>query len=208
MTDTIAGAYITGGIALTVSLVAAGSSLWNNSKTGKNAVQIEEVKARLSHGQVVTSTQWTAEFHSYQAIWKGMVAARTLADKLVTREDEVSKLGFPAEYLADPARIEIAKALLPKFVHAGTELLLAIHENAPFYPANIREAANDTHCSVKQLTDKYLLNFAQLTQGVLLSKDKHFIAETNTILLAIFEGVDLVESLIRDRLAAVTVTDL
>src|ERR1035441_4502696 len=62
------------------------------------------------------STQWNAEFKSYQDIWKGMVAIRTLAMKIVLREDELVGLGLPIEYLASAGRAEIRKELIQKFV--------------------------------------------------------------------------------------------
>ena len=72
-------AFITAGASLIVALIAGVIAVWNNSKTNKNAGDIEELKgavnrdlerlkAKLSHGQAVSSTQWNTEFAAYQAI--------------------------------------------------------------------------------------------------------------------------------------------
>ena len=146
------------------------------------------------------STQWNAEFKSYQDIWKGMVAIRTLAMKIVLREDELVGLGLPIEYLASAGRTEIRKELIQKFVEATKALLLAIHESAPFYPEPIRQAANNTHQAAKALFD-----WQMRALGQFVAEDDQFAKESKVLLLAIVEGVDSVESLIRDRLADVEV---
>jgi hypothetical protein len=90
MTDTATGALIAAGASLIVALLSGAITLRNGSKTNENSLGIQDLKgavdrdlerlrAKLSHGQIVNSTQWNAEFSSYQAIWKGMVAVRTLA---------------------------------------------------------------------------------------------------------------------------------
>jgi hypothetical protein len=83
-----------------------------------------------------------------------MVAVRTLATKVVLREDELIELGLPSDYLASGDRVTIRKALASKFVEAAQGLLLSVHDNAPFYPAPIRKAANDTHGAAKDLIDQ------------------------------------------------------
>ena len=96
---------------LIVALLSGAITLRNGSKTYENSLGIQDLKgavdrdlerlrAKLSYGQIVSSTQWNAEFSSYQAIWKGMVAVRTLATKIVLREDELIELGLPSDYLA------------------------------------------------------------------------------------------------------------
>jgi hypothetical protein len=111
MTDTATGALIAAGASLIVTLLSGAITLRNGSKTNENSLGTQDLKgavhrdlersrAKLSHGQIVSSTQWNAEFSSYQAIWKGMVAVRTLATKIVLREDELIELGLPSDYLA------------------------------------------------------------------------------------------------------------
>jgi len=211
MTDATTGALITAGTSLIVALASGGFVLWNSNRTTENSLEIqrlrgtvdgdlEKLRARLSHGQTISSTQWNAEFKSYQDIWKAMVAIRTQAMKIVLREDELVGLGLPSEYLASAGRVEIRKGLIQTFVEASKSLLVAIHVNAPFYPKQIREAANNTHQAAKALFDKQLGALAQF-----VDEDEQFARESKLLLQAIVEGVDLVESLIRDRLAAVEV---
>lgn len=218
MLDTAAAALFTASGSLIVAVISGGISLWNRRRTNENSTGIESLrgaigrdlerlKAKLTHGQLVSSTQWNAEFTAYQAIWKGMVEVRTLAQKIVLRENELVKLGVHAEYLASSARVDIKKGLLEKLVNAGKDLLIAIHDNAPFYPSPIREVANHTHQKVTDLLDQQMSAFVQLNNGVDVSTDPKFIAESRDLMLAIIEGTDRVESLIRDRLAAVRVVN-
>jgi hypothetical protein len=76
---------------LIVALLSGAITLRNGSKTYENSLGIQDLKgavdrdlerlrAKLSHGQIVSSTQWNAEFSSYQAIWKGMASARFSAE--------------------------------------------------------------------------------------------------------------------------------
>ena len=137
-----------------------------------------------------------------------MVAIRTLATKLVFRESELIGFGMPDGYLASADRTKIRKELVHKFVEAAQTLLLAIHDNAPFYPSPIREAANNTHGAVKALIDKHLTALTtQFAEGTDVTVDEQFITDSKALLQAIIEGVDLVESLIRERLAAVQVVN-
>jgi len=207
MTDTATAALITAGASMIVAILSGGIALWNRSKTDAVDRDLERLRAKLSHGQIIISTQWSAEFSSYQAIWKGMVAVRPLATKIVEREAELTDLGLPGDYLATANRFEIRKDLIRKFIEAAQNLLLAIHDNAPFYPAPIRNAANDTHGAAKNLIDKHLSALIHIAEGVDVTKSEQFIAESQTILRSIVEGVDHVESLIRDRLAAVEVVN-
>jgi hypothetical protein len=165
---------------------------------------LEKLKAKLSHGQIVSSTQWNAEFASYQSIWKAMVAVRTLAQNVVLRESELIDLGLPGVFLPSINKVEIRKRLIQNFMEASQGLLLAVHDNAPFYPALIREAANGTQGAARQLIDKHLTALTHLANGNDI-ENQEFTAESETLLLAIFDGVDRVESLIRDRLSAVEV---
>jgi hypothetical protein len=135
-----------------------------------------------------------------------MVAVRTLAQKVVLRESELMDLGLSDEYLASVDRVGIRQKLLQNFVDASQGLLLAVHDNAPFYPAPIREAANGTQEAAKQLIDKHLTALTHLVNGRDV-QNQQFNAENEALLLGIVEGVDRVESLIRDRLAAVEVVN-
>jgi hypothetical protein len=217
MTDAETAALITAVASLIVALISGGFSLRNRSKTDSNSAEIERLKgaverdlerlkAKLSHGQLISSTQWNAEFSAYQAIWKGMVAVRILAVKIVRREGELADLGLHADYLASPERLKILKSLIEKFVRAAKDLLSAIQDNAPFYPAPIREAANGTQGAAKELFDKQLKAITHVLKGNDAEHEK-LRTECEPILRTILEGVDLVESLIRERLAAVEVVN-
>ena len=209
----------TAALALIVALISGVISLWNRRKTDTNTVDIEGIKgslnrdlarlnAKLSHGQLISSTQWNAEFSAYQAIWKEMVAVRTLADKVVLREGELVDLGLPSDYLASVDRAPIRMSLLKEFVEAAKRLLVAIHNNAPFYPAPIRETANDTHRVARDLFAKYLSAFtSQTVPEVDVTVAAQFTRESKALLLALVEGVDRVEVLIFERLAAIQVVN-
>lgn len=210
--------FITAGVSLIVAVVAGGIALWNGRKTNQASLKLqslkgdvdrdlEKLKAKLSHGQIINSTQWSAEFSSYQAIWKAMVAVRTQAFKIMEREKELIALGLPDDFLVSSPRAEIRKELMAAFVRALKDLLWAIHENAPFYPAPIREAANETQSAAKDFADKHLKLFTHEARGIDLTKDDEFVTETSIILRTIVKGVDTVESLIRARLADVRVVD-
>lgn len=219
MTDAVTLALITSSASLVVAFLSGWFTRRNSRKTDDNSLAIqdlkgavdrdlERLKAKLSHGQLINSTQWNAEFSSYQTVWKGMVAIRTLATKLVFRESELIGFGMPDGYLASADRTKIRKELVHKFVEAAQTLLLAIHDNAPFYPSPIREAANNTHGAVKALIDKHLTALTtQFAEGTDVTVDEQFITDSKALLQAIIEGVDLVESLIRERLAAVQVVN-
>lgn len=218
MTDASTTALVAAGASLIAALLSGGFTLWNSGRINANSLDLESLKgavdrdleklrAKLAHGQTISSTQWNAEFTSYQAIWKAMVAVRTLANKIVLREGELIDLGLHDEYLASAARVEIRKDLIRKFTEASQGLLLAVHDNAPFYPAEIREVANETHGAAKDLIDKNLSAITHLLKGVDVTVSEEFSTESKTLFRAIAEGVDRVEYLIRARLAAVEVAN-
>lgn len=138
--------------------------------------EIERMKARLGHGQVVSATQWNAEFSSYQAIWKALVAVRAQATKIVFRESELIEIGLPDSYLDRSDRVNLRKDLVSNFTNATQGLLWAIHDNAPFYPAPIREQANNAHSAAKGLIDKHLIAFTSYAKGVDITKNERFVA--------------------------------
>ncbi len=75
----------------------------------------------------------------------------------------------------------------------------------PFTPPEIRAAANDTHRATQKLIQKHLTIFVGNAGIVAPEHKEQFDIECKTLLHAVFEGVDLVESLIRARLAEVRV---
>lgn len=219
MTDTATAALITAVASFIVAVVSGGIALWNGRKTSENSLDIaslngtlgrdlERLKAKLAHGQLISSTQWNAEFTAYQAIWKEMCVVRSMAPKLAHRENEWKQLGLSETYVSVPERIEIRKELISKFIDAAGRLFSAIHNSAPFYPAPIREEANNTQGAAKDLIDKHLAAFIEFAdKRVDITADPTFIAESETTLRAILEGVDRVEALMRDRLSDVQVVN-
>ena len=216
MKDPVTVALITSIISLVVALVSGGISVWNRSRTDRNANELqvlkgdidkdlEKLRATLSHGQSVSATQWNAEFAAYQAIWAAIVEVRPIADKLVNREIELHQFGLPQEYLANEERLKYRKDLTQKLVSASQGLLSAIHNNAPFYPALIRQAANEAHSVAFELIKKNLGAMTQVLLGTNIIQNEDFHSECETILLQLVQKTDEVESLIRDRLAAVQV---
>jgi hypothetical protein len=218
MTDPVAVALITAIASLIVALIAGGIALWNRRRTDKNIDdvqtmkgamdrELERLRAKLSHGQNVSATQWSAEFAAYQAIWRGIVEVRPVADKLVNREGELQQIGLPEEYLEKEVRLELRKDLTRQLVTAAKGLLSAIHDNAPFYLAPIRDAANEAHKAAIQLVTKNLGAITEAMKGNNVIQAQEFYLESRAILLQLIGEVDKVESLIRERLVAVQVVN-
>jgi hypothetical protein len=204
MTDSLTVAIVSGGAPSVVALVSAAVALWSLSKASASSKEIELLKAKLSHGQVIRSTQWNAEFTSYQAIWKSI---RTLAMKLVRRESELIMQGLPDGYFSSPTRMEIRKDLIEKLAKASRDLLEATHKNAPFYPASIRESANDAHVAAKNLFDKQMAALTHLLKGADITRDEQFTRGNEELLSALVKHVDHLESLIRERLAVIEIVN-
>jgi hypothetical protein len=218
MTDPVAAAQITAIASLIVGLISGGIALWNRRRTDKNIDEVQSMKgaidrdlerlrAKLSHGQNVSATQWGAEFAAYQAIWRGIVEVRPVADKLVNREGELHQFGFPEEYLDNEVRLKVRKDLTQLLVTAAQGLLSAIHDNAPFYPAPIRNAANEAHKATIQLVRKNLGAITEALKGNNVAQTQEFYLESRAILLQLIIEADKVESLIRERLSAVQVVN-
>lgn len=216
MTDAVTVALITAVVSLIVALTSGGVGVWNRRRTDQNVDDIQSLKgaidrdlerlrAKLAHGQTVSATQWSAEFAAYQAIWKGMVDVRPIADKLVNRESELHQIGMPEEYFSSPQRLEQRKKLTQQLVEASTGLLSAIHDNAPFYPALIRESANEAQRTAVRLVHKSLSAFTEATLSNNVAQTQDYRLECAAILVQLFREIDKVESLIRERLAAVQV---
>ncbi len=218
MTDPVTAALITAIASLIVALISGGIALWNRRRTDKNFDEVQRMKgaidgdlerlrAKLSHGQNVSATQWSAEFAAYQAIWRGMVEVRPVADKLVNREEELDQLGLPEEYLGSEDRLRHQKDLTRQLVSAAKGLLTAIHDNAPFYPAPIRDVANEAHKATVQLVRKNLRAITEAMKSNNIVRTEQFYSESHELLIHLVGQVDKVESLIRERLAAVQVVN-
>ena len=218
MTDPVITALITAIASLIVARASGGIALWNRRRTDKNIEEVQSIKgaidrdlerlrAKLSYGQNVSATQWSAEFTAYQAIWKGIVEVRPVADKLVNRESELHQIGLPDEYLDNEIRLKHRKNLTQQLTSAAQGLLSAIHDNAPFYPAPIRDVANEVHKVTIQLVRKNLGAIAETIKDHNIVQTQEFYLESQAILIQLIMEVDKVESLIRERLAAVQVVN-
>ena len=216
MIDFSTTALITAAASLLVALTSGGISLLNRQRTDKNADELQSLKAafdrdlehlhsELTHGQAVSGTQWNAEFLAYQAIWKGIAEVRPLADKLVTREDDLQEIGLPRDYLDSGARLQYRQEFTQKLVTAAKRFLSAIHDNAPFYPAQIRDAVNAVHRTTILLAKKNLTEITNALKRNDCARNSDFITESTEFLLLLTDQSEKVESMIRDRLAAVKI---
>lgn len=193
--------------AVIAAIVSGIFGLINVHFTSKNTTAIEQLKARLGHGQVVSSTQWNAEFNAYQTLWKSMVPLRGIAHKVVMRESELAELGLEAGDVAEADKIENRKKLLQKYVTALTDCMHAINEHAPFYDADIRKASNDVHslASVIRKREMSALIEQQKNQHPTKEQATDRDKENREALSKLMAGIDNIEDLIRKRLGAVQV---
>jgi len=147
----IATTLITAGASLAVGLIAAGFAVWNASKTNKNSFDIqdfksatdrdlERLKAKLEHGQLISSTQWNVEFTAYQAIWQALVTVRNDTMDVATYEQQLETLDLLA-IMPDAMKLESLKDKAKSLDASLTQLSYAVQNNAPFYPPNIRTTA-------------------------------------------------------------------
>ncbi len=200
------------------ALGAVGVAIWSNIKTNRNALAIqdikgaidrnlEELKAQLAHGKLISSTQWNAEFNAYQALWKSIVPVRSLAHKIVMREGELPLLGLETGDVSEETKIANIKRLLTEYTQASNLCVLAINEHAPFYAADIRREANDVHglAHVVLQTNLAALVARMKAEALPLGQSASAAEKSRKELKALMEGVDRVEDMIRDRMNGVRV---
>jgi hypothetical protein len=216
--DSTGKSLVTAIAAVITALIAGLIALWNNRKVNENAVDIQDVKSgvdrdlerlkvKLEHGQLINSTQWNAEFEAYQALWKSIVPVRAIAHKLVMRESELAVLGLEVGDVSEADRIKNLEQLLHEYAEAVTGCMLAINEHAPFYAVDIRKKANEAHVLAHAIFTTSLAARVARMKGMLLTEDQANIAEDKRRkeLNAFFAGVDDVEEMIRKRLEDVQV---
>jgi hypothetical protein len=221
MTDASTASLITAGASLIMALVAGGIALWNSSKVNDNAVVIQDVKsgidrdlerlkAKLEHGQLINSTQWNAEFSAYQTLWKSIVPVRSVAHKIVTRESELTVLGLEAGDVSEEIRIANLKRVFDQYVEVSKQCMLAINEHAPFYAANIHKKANEVHGLAHVVLQTNLAALVARMKGKSWPVDQAIVAEEERRkeLEALMSGVDSIEEMIRKRLNEVQVLNL
>jgi hypothetical protein len=201
------------GIAIVVAIVSGIFTYVINERTRDHSVEIETLKgglnrdieslrARLGHGQLVSSTQWNAEFEAYQALWKSMVPLRGIANKLVKRDSELAELGLRPGDVTDPHRRQNLQNLIERYQKALEDALRAINNHAPFYPAEIRKSANAVHVLG--------VSIFQINLSVLIAMNKGQPANRDSVteraaLASLMERMDAVEGMIRERLGSVQV---
>jgi hypothetical protein len=215
------GPWVTSGGAVIVAIIAGGVAMRTNGKTDRNAVVIQDVKsgvdrdlerlkAKLEHGQLISSTQWAAEFNAYRRLWKSTVPMRAYATKLVNLEDELAAVGLTkSEFSEDEIRKAIT-GVLQNYAASLTKCVKIINEHAPFYPADIRQSANKMHSLANRIHNAHTAALVLRQKGQSLSPDQSKTAKTAQLqdLLTLAESMDQVEELIRKRLTSVEVVNL
>jgi hypothetical protein len=201
------GAVIVAGI--------AGVFAWlSNSKSNRNAADIQEyksatdrdlerLKAKLEHGQLISTTQWNAEFNAYQALWKAFVPVRTIARKIVKREGELTDIGLVVGDVSEELKIENIKKLLQQYAAKSSECVAAINEHAPFYAADIRKKANEAHALAHEIFQSTLAMVVarQKGQSIQTETEEKREKELDDLML----GTDALEEIIRKRMSDVRV---
>jgi hypothetical protein len=221
MSDGLAASLITAGASLVVALGAGGLGLWNVSKASKSALDIqdfksgidrdlERLKAMLEHGQLISSTQWNAEFNAYQVLWKSIYPVRALATKLVSIDGELTEIGIVK---GDFSEVEMEKRifdLLQKYASALTECVTTINEHAPFYLADIRQSANEMHAFGNRIHKTHSAAFVARQKKQMTYSEQVRAAQLEYLqeLLTYVKSVERVEELIRTRMASVQVLNL
>jgi hypothetical protein len=200
--------------AVITAIIAAIVALWSNSKSNRNAVVIQDVKsgidrdlerlkAKLMHGQLISSTQWNAEFSAYQELWKSIVPVRTIARKIVKREGELPEIGIEPGDVSEGLRIENVKNLLHQYATKSSACVAAINEHAPFYAADIRKKANEVHSLAHQIFQTNLALIVARQKGQSVPTDKE--AQRQKELDDLMADTDALEEMIRKRMSDVKV---
>jgi hypothetical protein len=220
MTDASTASLITAGASLIVALVAGGLTLRNGSKANKNAFDIqdlkgavdrdlERLKAKLSHGQAVSSTQWNVEFTAYQAIWQSLVSVRNQTVEIATYEKSMEMLNLLSHLDAD-ARLKSLYERTKSLDAALATFARAVQDNAPFYPQNTRHTAIVVLNQLRSLVEG-LLSFV-VAHGI----DKEFWTDEQLIpwrklrnqeIEVALTEIESVEMAIRERLGSVRLFD-
>ena len=200
--------------AVIVAVIAGGVALWSNRKSNRNAVEIqdfksavdrdlERLKAKLEHGQLNSSTQWNAEFNAYQTLWESFVPVRAQAIKIVDREGELPEIGIELGDVPEHLLVEKAKQLLKEYAKTTSKCMHAINVHAPFYAADIREAANEVYVLAHMVFRTNLAVFVARQKGQAPADQAKRQKELNDLIA----GTDALEEMIRKRMNAVQVFD-
>jgi len=215
--DTITIFTLAGGFSVVIAALVSGIfGLINRRGTDSNSLAIEKLKSELSegserskaqleHGQVISSTQWNTEFNAYRELWKTVVPVVTLADRLVFIDEDLAEIGLEQNDLLEEHMNGRVLGVLQKFTSALTDCLHAIHEYAPFYPADIRKNAGEMHKLGKQIHRTHMIAMVARQKGQLPAMDADAGDQQKQELFRLLESIDGLEELIRKRLASVQV---
>jgi hypothetical protein len=212
MSDALITAWIIAGASF-FGVVITGVFTWRNgSKANKNAGDIEELKgavnrdlerlkAELSHGQTVSSTQWNVEFAAYQAIWQSLVSVRNHTVEIATYEQSMESLNLLAHVDTVESVYKQAKSLDAALITFAS----AVHDNAPFYPQHTRHTAVKVLNQLRSLVTGLLSFVIAHRSGEIWSEEKMIPWRTlrnKEIEVALIE-IESVETAIRERLGSV-----
>jgi hypothetical protein len=201
---TVIAAIVTGVIALIVAVISAIVTGRNRKKTNQNASDLERLKAGLSHRQNVRKAQWDIEFGAYQAIWKAIVPVRDWAGQLVTYEESLQKLNIAAD-IGDVAMVEGIKDRAKELDEALQEFARQVHNNAVFYPPDIRQKAVVVINELGSFTMAMVGWLIAQKKGELWGNERltEWRALRNKELVAGFTAIESVDAAIRERLSSV-----
>jgi hypothetical protein len=169
--------------------------------------EIERLKAQLGHGQVVSTTQWNAEFGAYQALWKSMVPLRTIAMKIISRESDLAEFGLVQGDVSESDKIKNKELLLARFARAISDNTHAVNDNAPFYLADIRNASNGAHVFAHVIFKTHVSALVAQKKGQTSTpaQAELFELQSRKEIVPLMEKIDCVEEMIRNRLNAVRI---
>jgi len=207
---------VTAATALAVALITGVFTILNSRKANKTALDVEDFKsavlsdlerlrAKLAHEQIVNTTQWNAEFAAYQGLWKGLVAVRLQVANSLVKESELAVISAPDEIFSRgqvAARMEgLAKSLYAAIQHSVS----VVNDNAPFYPSEIRKRANKIIDAATDIWKKQVEALFAYSKGQDLMQQSEFWATLAIAGEQAITEVDNVEELIRQRLASLKV---
>jgi hypothetical protein len=219
MSDASTASLITAGASLIVALVSGSLTLRNGNKANKNSRDIEKLKgtidrdlerlkAKLSLGQTVSSTQWNVEFTAYQAIWQSLVIVRNQTVEIATYEQSMEALNLHSRIDAD-ASLKGLYERTKSLDTALTTLARAVQDNAPFYPQRTRHTAVLVLNQLRSIVTG-LLSFAIARKdGEIWSEEQMIPWRTlrNKEIEVALTEIESVEMAIRERLGSIRLSD-
>ncbi len=199
---------------LFAAVIASIAAIRGNVRAEKNASDLAKLKSatdrdlarlnsKLAQGQLISTTQWNAEFGAYQALWSAFVPVRTIARKIVLREGELTELGLESGDVSEEVKIENIRKLLQQYAAKSSECVSTINKHAPFYAADIRKKSNAVHALAHQIFQTNLALLVARQKGQPLAIDTE--SKRNKELDDLTTGTDAIEEMIRKRMNEVQV---